>query len=84
MTEAAHQLELPGLERELAEWRRDYQAQIGAGKTLRNRSGLEVKALYTSDDWSDGVATITLSDEMVPADRDFELIWTPKAGTARL
>jgi Ca-activated chloride channel homolog len=36
----------------------------------------------TSDDWSDGIATITLSDEMVPADRDFELIWTPKADAA--
>ncbi len=36
----------------------------------------------TSDDWSDGVATVTLADGAVPADRDFELVWTPKIGAA--
>ncbi|MGY8961564.1 MAG: marine proteobacterial sortase target protein, partial [Alphaproteobacteria bacterium] len=36
----------------------------------------------TSGDWSDGVATITLADNAVPADRDFKLTWTPKTGAA--
>jgi Ca-activated chloride channel homolog len=36
----------------------------------------------TTGDWSDGVATITLADKAVPADRDFKLTWTPKTGAA--
>jgi Ca-activated chloride channel homolog len=36
----------------------------------------------TSDDWSDGISTVTLAEGAVPADRDFELVWTPKTGTA--
>jgi methylmalonyl-CoA mutase N-terminal domain/subunit len=53
MTDAAEQLELPHLESELSEWRHDYQAQIGEDKKVRNRSGIEVQPLYTSQNWSD-------------------------------
>lgn len=28
--------------------------------------------------WEDGKSEITLADEVVPADRDFELVWTPE------
>ncbi len=30
-----------------------------------------------TDDWQDGTGKISLSDKVVPADRDFELVWTP-------
>ncbi len=36
----------------------------------------------TGDDWRDGTATITLDGGAVPADRDFELVWTPETGAA--
>ncbi len=37
-----------------AEWRRDYAAAIGEDKQVRNRSGVEVKAIYTPADWDSG------------------------------
>ncbi|HET7098569.1 MAG TPA: acyl-CoA mutase large subunit family protein [Casimicrobiaceae bacterium] len=33
-------------------WRRDYTAQIGSDKAVRNRSGIAIKPLYTPRDWS--------------------------------
>jgi methylmalonyl-CoA mutase, N-terminal domain len=53
MSDAAKQLELPYLDGELAEWRREYRAQVGEERTIRNRSGIEVRPLYTAKDWSD-------------------------------
>ena len=53
MSEVAKQLELPYLDSELAEWRREYRTQVGEDRTIRNRSGIEVRPLYTSKDWSD-------------------------------
>ncbi len=34
-----------------ARWRDEYAAQIGEDRTIRNRSGIEVKPLYTPADW---------------------------------
>ena len=50
---AVKQLERSPLGEELAQWRHDYQGQIGDDKTVRNRSGIEVRPLYSSEDWSD-------------------------------
>lgn len=36
------------------------------------------------DAWKDGTATISLRQGAVPADRDFELVWTPEIGRAPL
>ncbi len=33
-------------------WRQEYADQIGAAHAVRNRSGIEVKPLYTPSDWS--------------------------------
>lgn len=46
------QLPLPGFDRENADWTERYQAQIGEDRVLRNRSGIEVRPLYTPGDWS--------------------------------
>lgn len=45
------QLPLPGFDQARARWRRDYEAQIGTDRVVRNRSGIEVKPIYTPDDW---------------------------------
>jgi methylmalonyl-CoA mutase N-terminal domain/subunit len=34
-----------------AQWRREYAAQIGAERTVTNRSGIEIAPLYTPRDW---------------------------------
>ena len=34
-----------------ARWRREYTEQIGPHAQVRNRSGIEVKPLYTPRDW---------------------------------
>ncbi|MDP6709311.1 MAG: acyl-CoA mutase large subunit family protein [Alphaproteobacteria bacterium] len=52
MSDKAVQLTLPGLDQARGEWRRAYRDQIGDEPTIRNRSGLEVKPLYTPEDWS--------------------------------
>ena len=52
MSEPALQLPLPGFEQAEAEWRRDYGARMGDAANPRNRSGIEVKPLYTAADWS--------------------------------
>jgi len=46
------QLALPGFESARADWTAQYEAQSGEERTVRNRSGIEVKPLYTPDDWS--------------------------------
>ncbi len=51
MTAQARQLPLPGFETARAEWRSDYDAQHGGRPNPRNRSGIEVKPIYSSDDW---------------------------------
>ncbi|WP_269634808.1 acyl-CoA mutase large subunit family protein [Nocardioides sp. CF8] len=43
---------LPGFEADQAEWKLAYDAQIGVDKSVRNRSGIEIAALYTPEDWS--------------------------------
>ncbi len=45
------QLSLPGFEAGREEWGQAYAAHVGADDTIRNRSGLEIEALYTPDDW---------------------------------
>jgi len=54
MGQTAEQLALPGFENERATWDREYQRQIGEERTIHNRSGIEVKPIYTPEDWSDG------------------------------
>ncbi len=54
MSEQALQLPLPGFEQAEAEWRRDYGARMGPAANPRNRSGIEVKPLYSAADWSAG------------------------------
>ncbi len=53
MSEQPVQLPLPGFDSARADWRQAYDAQTGAEPTRRNRSGIEVKPLYTPKDWSD-------------------------------
>ncbi len=36
-----------------AEWRRDYEQQLPHDKAVTNRSGIEIKPLYTPNDWND-------------------------------
>lgn len=48
------QLPLPGFDQELTDWSERYAAQIGEDRVVRNRSGIEVRPLYTPGDWSDG------------------------------
>jgi len=54
--------------------------------TVRLDAGVRLAALRSphhaikADDWQDGDAVVTLADGPVPADRDFELVWTPVAG----
>jgi len=54
--------------------------------TVRLDAGVKLAALNSpyhaikTDDWQDGDAVVTLADGPVPADRDFELVWTPVAG----
>jgi methylmalonyl-CoA mutase N-terminal domain/subunit len=51
MTKEAVQLVLPGFDQAFGQWRSDYNRQIGEDRVVRNRSGLEVKPLYTPRDW---------------------------------
>ena len=48
----ARQLSFPGFEAQQDRWQRDYDAQIGDDRRVTNRSGLEVRPLYTPADWS--------------------------------
>jgi len=52
MSQQPLQLPLPGFEAARARWQDAYGGQVGAEKTRRNRSGIEVRPLYTPADWS--------------------------------
>lgn len=52
MTKEAVQLPLPGFDQAHGQWRADYGRQIGADRAIKNRSGIEIKPLYTPRDWS--------------------------------
>jgi len=52
MTAEPVQLALPGFEQELSEWRESYRDQIGDDPAIRNRSGIDIRPLYTPDDWN--------------------------------
>ena len=45
------QLPLPGFDAARGEWRRDYNARMKDADAAYNRSGLEIKPLYTPEDW---------------------------------
>jgi pivalyl-CoA mutase large subunit len=51
MTKEAVQLPLPGFDQSFGQWRADYAQQIGADRVVANRSGIEIKPLYTPRDW---------------------------------
>jgi methylmalonyl-CoA mutase, N-terminal domain len=51
MTKEAVQLLLPGFDRDFAQWRADYASQIVEDRRIANRSGIEIKPLYTPRDW---------------------------------
>ena len=51
MDQDARQLSLPGFEEAEADWRKDYRTAIDGPDTIRNRSGIEVRPLYTPADW---------------------------------
>ncbi len=53
MSQQPVQLPLPGFDSARADWRQAYDGQIGAAPTRRNRSGIEIKPLYTPEDWND-------------------------------
>lgn len=52
MTKEAVQLPLPGFDQACGQWRADYNQQIGVDRVVKNRSGIEIKPLYTPRDWS--------------------------------
>jgi methylmalonyl-CoA mutase, N-terminal domain len=54
MAQTAEQLTLPGFEDKRTTWAQEYKKRIGDERTIRNRSGIEVKPIYTPEDWSDG------------------------------
>lgn len=45
---------LPGLEQDIEKWQKSYDAQIATDKVVRNRSGMEIKPIYTPKDWDSG------------------------------
>lgn len=45
------QLPLPGFDHEYSDWKERYEAQIGPDRVVKNRSGIEVRPLYTPGDW---------------------------------
>lgn len=51
---------------------------LDAGVPLSSVKSLHHKLV--GDGWEDGAATLRLADKTVPADKDFELVWTPKQG----
>jgi methylmalonyl-CoA mutase N-terminal domain/subunit len=53
MSKQSVQLPLPGFDSARADWRQSYDRQTGAPAPPRNRSGIEIKPLYTPEDWSD-------------------------------
>jgi methylmalonyl-CoA mutase N-terminal domain/subunit len=53
MSERALKLPLADYAAARTEWRRDYADQVGEDKVRHNRSGIEIKPIYTPEDWSD-------------------------------
>lgn len=53
MPEKASNTNAPSLSTKQAEWKERYDREIGADRTVVNRSGIEVRPLYTPLDWSD-------------------------------
>lgn len=47
------QLTLPGFEDARQAWQSDFDAQIGTDRAVRNRSGIDIKPLYTPADWNE-------------------------------
>ncbi|HUF55519.1 MAG TPA: acyl-CoA mutase large subunit family protein [Thermohalobaculum sp.] len=45
------QLSLPGFEAAKARWQQEFAAHAGDAPNPRNRSGIEIKPLYTPEDW---------------------------------
>jgi methylmalonyl-CoA mutase N-terminal domain/subunit len=52
MTAVPLQLDLPGFDQELTDWRESYKDQIGDDPVIRNRSGVEIRPLYSPEDWN--------------------------------
>jgi methylmalonyl-CoA mutase N-terminal domain/subunit len=52
MTKEAVQLQLPGFDQDYRRWRADFVQQIGGDREVKNRSGIEIKPLYTPRDWN--------------------------------
>ena len=50
---SATQLPLPGFQAELDRWHDEYAAGAAGDSRITNRSGIEIKPLYTPADWSD-------------------------------
>ena len=48
----SEQLTLPGFGEAEQDWQRDYEQQVPDEATVRNRSGVAVKPIYTPRDWS--------------------------------
>jgi methylmalonyl-CoA mutase N-terminal domain/subunit len=51
MTKEAVQLNLPGFDQAFGQWRSDYGQQISTDREVKNRSGIDIKPLYTPRDW---------------------------------
>jgi len=47
----SQQLDLPGFEESRTTWQSDFDQQIGTEKAIRNRSGIDIRPLYTPADW---------------------------------
>lgn len=52
MSQRPIQLPLPGFDTARARWQDAYNHQMPGEKTRRNRSGIEIRPLYTPQDWS--------------------------------
>ncbi len=46
------QMSLPGFEDARSSWRQDYRQQIETDRQVTNRSGIEVRPLYSPEDWN--------------------------------
>ncbi|HXQ65858.1 MAG TPA: acyl-CoA mutase large subunit family protein [Alphaproteobacteria bacterium] len=52
MTYEAVQLSLPGFDQADRQWGYDYSRQMGKDRVVKNRSGIEIRPLYTPRDWA--------------------------------
>jgi len=55
MSRSARDSKKPDYEAARAAWEQDYSTQIGSEKPIRNRSGIDIKPLYTPDDSGESV-----------------------------